>query len=254
MAERYAAEGASVVVTARTLDPIKELHGSLNETVERCSRYGSMVFPLVADLADPEDRARVIGESEALLDGPIDVLINNAAAGIHRPAAELSLKHRRIMLEVNFHAPVDLAQAVIPSMRERREGWIINISSSSSELTPGPPPFPWSPMGTTQGAYGSSKAALNRYSNLLGIELYGTGIRVNALQPIKPVASEGAVSHLQGRISADQFNPVEVMAEAALALGECEPELTARLCDDGPLLDELGITVRTLDGLRELAT
>jgi citronellol/citronellal dehydrogenase len=254
MAERYAAEGASVVVTARTLDPIEELHGSLNETVERCSRYGSMAFPLVADLADADDRARVIGESEALLDGPIDVLINNAAAGIHRPAAELSLKHRRIMFEVNFHAPVDLAQAVIPSMRERGEGWIINISSSSSELTPGPPPFPWSPMGTTQGAYGSSKAALDRYSNLLGIELYGTGIRVNALQPIKPVASEGAVSHLQGRIPADQFNPVEVMAEAALALGECEPELTARLCDDGPLLNELGITVRTLDGLRELAT
>ena len=154
------------------------------------------------------------------------------------------------MFEVNFHAPIDLAQAVIPSMRERGEGWIINISSSSSDLTPGPPPFPWSPMGTTQGAYGSSKAALNRYSNLLGIELYGTGIRINALQPIKPVASEGAVAHLQGRIPADQFNPVEVMAEAALVLGECGPELTARLCDDGPLLDELGIAVKTLDGLR----
>jgi citronellol/citronellal dehydrogenase len=253
IAERYAAEGAGVVVTARTLDPTEELPGSLTETVERCSRYGSVVVPLVADLADADDRSRIIGESEALLGGPIDVLINNAAAGIHRPAAELSLKHRRIMFEVNFHAPFDLAQAVIPSMRERREGWIINISSSSSELTPGPPPFPWSPMGTTQGAYGASKAALNRYSNLLGIELYGTGIRVNTLQPIKPVASEGAVSHLQGRIPADQFNPVEVMAEAALALGECEPELTARVCEDGPLLEELGISVRTLDGLRVLA-
>jgi citronellol/citronellal dehydrogenase len=248
IAERFAAEGASVVVTARTLDPIEQLAGSLAETVERCARYGSTVVPLVADLADADDRERIIPESESLLGGPIDVLVNNAAAGIHRPAAELSLKHRRIMFEVNFHAPIDLAQAVIPSMRDRGEGWIINVSSASSDLTPGPPPFPWSPMGTTQGAYGSSKAALNRYTNLLGVELYGSGIRVNTLQPVKPVASEGAVAHLQGRIPADQFNPVEVMAEAALALGSCAPELTARICVDGPLLDELGMPVRSLDG------
>lgn len=248
IAERYAAEGASVVVTARTLDPIPELGGSLGETVERCTRYGSTVVALVADLANADDRARIIPESEALLGGPIDVLVNNAAAGIHRLAAELTLKHRRIMFEVNFHAPFDLAQAVIPSMRERGQGWIINVSSGSSDLTPGPPPFPWSPMGTTQGAYGASKAALNRYTNILGVELYGTGIRVNTLQPVKPVASEGAVAHLQGRIPADQFNPVEVMAEAALVLGECAPELTARICTDGPLLDELGLPVRTMDG------
>lgn len=248
IAERYAAEGASVVVTARTLDPIPELGGSLGETVKRCARYGSTVLALVADLADADDRARIIPESEAMLGGPVDVLVNNAAAGIHRLAAELTLKHRRIMFEVNFHAPFDLAQAVIPSMRERGQGWIINVSSASSDLTPGPPPFPWSPMGTTQGAYGASKAALNRYTNILGVELYGTGIRVNTLQPVKPVASEGAVAHLQGRIPADQFNPVEVMAEAALVLGECVAELTARICTDGPLLDELGLPVHTMDG------
>jgi citronellol/citronellal dehydrogenase len=252
IAERYAAEGASVVITARTMDPIEQLAGSLRETAERCARYGTTVAPLVADLADADDRARIIGESEALLGGPIDVLVNNAAAGIHKPAAELSLKHRRIMFEVNFHAPIDLAQALIPSMRERGEGWIINISSGSSDIMLGPPPFPWSPMGTTQAAYGSSKAALNRYTNVLGVELYGTGIRVNTLQPIKPVASEGAVAHLDGRIPADQFNPVEVMAEAALALGECAPELTARICEDGPLLEELGLPIHSLDGTRTI--
>src|SRR5687768_14198587 len=144
IAERFAAEGASVVVTARTMDPIEQLAGSLTETVARCASYGSTVVPLVADLADADDRARIIAESESLLGGPIDVLVNNAAAGIHRPAAELSLKHRRIMFEVNFHAPLDLAQTVILSMRDRGEGWIINVSSASSDLTPGPPPFPWS--------------------------------------------------------------------------------------------------------------
>lgn len=250
IAERFAAEGADLVVTARTIEPIEQLAGSLTETVDRCAAHGARVVPLVADLADADDRSRIVSESEAALSGPIDVLVNNAAAGIHRPAAELSLRHRRIMFEVNFHAPIDLAQAVVPSMRERGEGWIINVSSGSADITPGPPPFPWSPMGTTQGAYGASKAALNRYTNLLGIELYGTGVRVNTLQPAKPVASEGAVAHLGGRLDADQFEPVEVIAEAALALADCPPELTARICVDAPLLAELGIEMRTLDGTR----
>jgi citronellol/citronellal dehydrogenase len=247
IAERFAAEGASVVITARTLDQHDHLTGSLTETAARCARFGGRVVPLVADLADSDDRSRIVPESETALGGPIDILVNNAAAGIHRLAAELSLKPRRIMFEVNFHAPIDLAQAVIPSMRERGEGWIVNISSGSSDLTPGPP-FPESPMGTTQGAYGASKAALNRYTNLLGVELHGTGIRVNTLQPVKPVASEGAVIHLDGRIPADRFNPVEVMAEATLALGACHPDLTGRVCVDGPLLEELGMPVHTLDG------
>ena len=251
IAERFAAEGANVVITARTLDVHDHLPGSLNETVKRCERYGVTVVPIVADLADGDDRARIVPEAVAALGAPVEILVNNAAAGIHRLAAELTLRHRRIMFEVNVQAPIDLAQAVIPAMRERGEGWIVNISSGSSDIYSGPP-FPKSPMGTTQGAYGATKAALNRYTNLLGVELYGTGIRVNTLQPVRAVATEGAVIHLQGRIPAHEFNPIEIMAEATLALSECGPDLTAHICVDGPLLEELGLPVHTLDGSRLL--
>lgn len=250
IAERFAAEGAGVVITARTLDQHDHLAGSLRETAERCARFGTTVVPLVADLADADDRARVVPESEKVLGGPIDILINNAAAGIHKLSAEMSLKHRRIMFEVNFHAPIDLAQAAIPSMRTRGEGWIINLSSGGARLTAGPP-FAQSVLGTTNAAYGSTKAALNRYTNALGIELYGSGIRINTLEPDKPVATEGAIAHLGDRIDAYLYNPVEVIAEAAVALAECGPDLTGRVCIDEPLLGELGIAVRTLDGQRE---
>jgi citronellol/citronellal dehydrogenase len=232
IAERFVAEGASVVITARTLEEHDHLEGSLADTVARCARYGTVV-PFVADLADAADRARIIPESEVILGGPIDILVNNAAA------------------EVNFHAPFDLAQAVIPSMVERGAGWIINVSSSSSDITDGPP-FPFSPMGTTNAAYGATKAALNRYTNVLGVELYGTGVRVNTLQPVKPVASAGALIHLAGRLDPDRFNPVEVIVEATMALSSCGPDLTARICVDGPLLDELGRAVRELDGIAVL--
>ena len=253
IAERFAAEGAAVAITARTAEHHDHLEGSLAETVARCAAYGGLVVPIVADLADADDRVRIVPEAVAALGGPIDVLVNNAAAGIHQPAATMSLKHRRIMFEVNFHAPFDLAQLVIPSMVERGEGWIINVSSNSARLTEGPPPFPWSPMGTTNCAYGASKAALDRYTNVLGVELHGTGVRVNALLPVKPVASAGAMAHLGDKLDADRFNPVEVMAQATVELARCAPDLTARVCIDGPLLDELGVAVRTLDGSSPLA-
>jgi NAD(P)-dependent dehydrogenase (short-subunit alcohol dehydrogenase family) len=114
----------------------------------------------------------------------------------------------------------------------------------------GPPFVP--PVMPGNGMYAVTKAALNRLTNALAVELWGTGIRINTLDPAKPVASEGAVEHLQGRIPADQFAPVEVMAEAALALATCGPDLTGQICVDQPLLDSLHRPVMTLDGARAL--
>ena len=252
IAQRVAAEGANVVITARTLDKHDHLAGSLNETLERCRGYGTRVAVLAIDLADGDDRARIVPAAVDALGGPIDVLINNAAAGIHQLSAEIPLKRRRIMFEVNFHAPIDLAQAVIPAMRAKGEGWIVNLSSGGARLVDGPP-FPQSALGTTNGTYGSTKAALNKFTNALGAELHGTGIRINTIEPLKPVATEGAIAHLGDRIQADHYAPVEIMVEATLALATCGPDLTGRVLVDEPLLRELGVTVMSLDGASEFA-
>ena len=242
IAERLAAEGASVVLTARTLDHHDHLAGSLRETLERCRRHGTTVEVVAADLADPADRARVVPEAVALLGGPIDILVNNAAAGIHNPMAEFPLRRRQIMFEVNLEAPIDLAQAVIPAMREQGEGWIVTLSSGGARLVEGPP-FKASALGTTNGIYGATKAALNRVTNALGAELYGSGIRVNTLEPTRPVATEGAIAHLGDALAADVFAPVSVIVEAAMALCDCPPERTGRVHSDSELLAELGIAL-----------
>jgi citronellol/citronellal dehydrogenase len=242
IAERLAAEGASVVITARTIDHHDHLAGSLHETLERCRRYGTQVEAVAADLADPASRARVAPEATDLLGGTIDILVNNAAAGIHNPMSEFPLRRRQIMFEVNLQAPIDLAQAVIPAMREQGEGWILNLSSGGARLVEGPP-FPTSALGTTNGIYGATKAALNRATNALGAELYGTGIRVNTLQPTKPVATEGAIAHLGDALAPDVYVPVGIIVEAAMALCDCGPERTGRVHSDAELLAELGITV-----------
>jgi citronellol/citronellal dehydrogenase len=248
-AERLAAEGANLAITARTLEHHDHLDGSLRQTLARCAAYGTTIEVIGADLADGDDRARIVPEAAAALGGPIDVLVNNAAAGIHQLSAEIPLRRRRIMFEVNLQAPIDLAQAVIPAMKERGRGWIVNLSSGGARLLEGPP-FATSVLGTTNGTYASTKAALNRYTNILGIELFGSGVRVNTVEPHDPVATEGAIAHLGDGIDRDKYEPMEVMVEGIMALCDCPPERTGRIHTDQALLAELGIPVMTLDGAK----
>lgn len=247
---RLAAEGAAVAVTARTADAHPTLDGSLRETVARIEGAGGRAVAVVADLADGDDRARIVPEVEAAL-GPVDILVNNAAAAFYLPTPDISLKRRRVMYELNVHAPIDLAQGVIPGMRARGAGWIVNVSSVTSRHPEGPP-FPGGQsVGATAATYGSSKAALERYTTGLASELYGDGIAVNAVAPVAAVRTPGAdalVADLMARNPA-LVEPMEVMVEAIVALCTGDPAvLTGRIVLSGPLLEELGITPRSLDG------
>jgi citronellol/citronellal dehydrogenase len=244
MAQRFAAEGAHVLITARTEERHDHLDGSLAATRERCEGYAGSVTSLTADLAEPDSRATIVSRAEQLLGGSVEVLVNNAAAGIHRPMETYSYRHRRLMFEVNFEAPLDLAQAVLPAMQSKGEGWILNITSAAARPLPGPP-FRIGMAGN--GIYAATKAALDRATNQLAAELWGSGIRVNLLDPVKAVATEGTVAHLPDQ-PADYFEPVEVMAEASLVLCTCAAEMTGVSARDQTLLDELGRTAMTLDG------
>jgi citronellol/citronellal dehydrogenase len=247
IAERLAAEGANVVITARTVDQHDHLRGSLHETLERCRVYGGRTEYIVADLADADSRATIIPTALELFDGRIDILVNNAAAAIYASTLEYPLRRRRLMFEVNYHAPVDLAQAAIPGMVERGEGWIVNVSSGSAKHGAGPP-FRTEGVATQIGVYGSTKAALNRITNAFAIQLYGTGVRINTIEPRAAVMSEGAEMLVGGIIRSDQIESMEAMVESVLVVCECEPELTGRICVSLDLLEEVGATVMTLDG------
>ena len=247
---RLAAEGATVAVIARTLDAHDRLAGSLRETVAQIEAVGGHGLAVVADLADGDDRARIVPEVEAAL-GPVDILVNNAAAAFYLPTPEITLKRRRIMYELNVHAPVDLAQGVIPGMLSAGRGWIVNVSSVTSKHPAGPPFPKGQTVGHVAATYGSSKAALERYTTGLAQELYGSHIAVNSVAPVAAVRTPGAdelVSDLMAK-NPGLVEPMEVMVEAILALCTCDPDaLTGRITLSGPLLDELGITAKNLDG------
>lgn len=247
IAERMAAEGADLVLTARTLEQHEHLEGSLLSTQARLSTYGTDVGIVVCDLTNEEDRARLIPEAEEILAGPVEILVNNAAAAIYAPLAEFPLKRRRILFEANVHATLDLAQAVIPGMRAAGEGWIVNVSSGSAKHWAGPP-FELGAQGTTIAAYGASKAALNRITNGLGAELHGTGIRVNTVEPRAAVLSEGAARLVGGTLRPDQIESMEEMVEGVLALCDCSEDVTGRVTVSLDLIADWGLTVHGLDG------
>ena len=238
VAVRLASEGAGVGLVARTLDHHDHLAGSLAETVERLGSRGGKAVPIMGDLNDAAGRQRIVPEAEAVLGGPIDVLVNNAAAAMYGPVTSMPLKRRRILFEVNTLAPLDLAQAVVPGMIERGAGWIVNITSAAAR--PGPNP--------TMTLYGASKAALNRITSGLAAELSGTGVRVNGVEPRAAVLTEGAAALVGDSLTEDQIESLEAMTEAVVALCDCPEDLTGRVCVSLDLIAELGLTVYDLDG------
>lgn len=249
IAERLAAEGADVVITARTLDKHDHLAGSLRETAEKLAAYGGEVGIVVADLTDEADRARVIPEAVEQLGGHIEILVNNAAASIQKPLRELSVKRRNIMFEANVNAPLDLAMAVTPAMEGAGEGWIVNVSSSTATLWAGPP-TPFAPIASTLTGYGASKAALNRITNGLALELFGTGIRVNTVEPRAAVLSDGAAELVGDRLRPEQIEPIEAMVEGTLYLCDCPADVTGQITVSLDNIERRGLTVHNLDGTK----
>ena len=127
IAIRLAAEGAKVMVTARTL-------GGLEETQSRIKDIGGEARVVPCDLSDPEGgRAELVARTEAEL-GPIDILVNNAAANGYHPFETTTVDALERCLQVNLWAPWQLMQRVVGGMRERGKGWILNISSFDAEL------------------------------------------------------------------------------------------------------------------------
>jgi NAD(P)-dependent dehydrogenase (short-subunit alcohol dehydrogenase family) len=244
LALRLAAEGASVGVVARSLDA-ESLGTSLAATVAEIEGLGSKAFAVEADLADgSRDRGFIVEAVEGAL-GPIDILVNNAAAGGFKPFVEWSDHRMRLAQEVNNWAAWELVRRALPGMVERGRGWILNISSAAAE-PPGPPLRGSSPerFGTI---YGGTKAMLNRWTLSLGAEMIDAGVRVNTLAPQAAVATQGVLKAIEaGMIRTEDTEPLESMVEAALAL--VTGEHTMRVGYSLELVVEILEAVRDLRG------
>jgi NAD(P)-dependent dehydrogenase (short-subunit alcohol dehydrogenase family) len=168
VARQLARRGLTVVLGARDL-------AKGEEAARRLRADGLTVLPRQLDVADDASVARLVTGVEAEL-GRLDVLVNNAAIlydtwqrGVD---ADLAVVHQA--LETNLFGAWRLCRAAIPLMRRGGYGRIVNVSSGAGSLAS---------MGGGTPAYSVSKAALNALTRILGAELRGAGILVNAVDP-----------------------------------------------------------------------
>jgi NAD(P)-dependent dehydrogenase (short-subunit alcohol dehydrogenase family) len=246
IARRFAAEGARVAVVARTTAAGQSPYeGTIHETARAIIDEGGVAVAVPANLARAEDRRQLIEETERQL-GPVDVLVNNGAVTWFGPVATFPENHYRMMFEVQVRAPFELSQLVLPGMRARSWGAILNISSKGA-LHPAGPPFGTGP-GTT--VYGMVKAALERFTTGLAAEVCADNVRVNVLSPTSIVPTPGVTHHKLLTPEREPLaEPIEVMAAAALALVTDPPGLTGRIAYSQQLLWDLGLGPKPLDEL-----
>jgi NAD(P)-dependent dehydrogenase (short-subunit alcohol dehydrogenase family) len=237
IAVRLAMEGAKVVVSARTAEEGEsKLPGTLHHTVERIRAAGGTATAVKADLSSAADRERLVNEAVAAY-GPIDILVNDAAVTFFMPVEQFPKKRFDLMMEVQVWAPFHLSQLVLPSMRERKQGWIVNISSGAG-IHP-KPPYNRRGGGTV---YGMCKAALERFTTGLASEVHDDNIAVNVVSPGLVDTPGVAVHGLINAQTKDRVQPIEFIAEAVYRLASGDPKtMTGRIEYAEPFLKELGI-------------
>jgi NAD(P)-dependent dehydrogenase (short-subunit alcohol dehydrogenase family) len=236
IAQRLAAEGATVALTARTMDPDPKYSGSLSQTLSEIEQAGGSAIAVPADLSNVEDRERLFADVVDRVGAP-DILVNNAAVTFLRPLDGFPERRVRLMFEMHVLAPLHLTQLAIPAMRQRGRGWVLNVTSVGGDLPDGPP-FDEFDRKAGFGVYGTVKAALNRLTKSLAAELYDDGIAVNAAAPSNPVATPGAGTLDLAKTDTED---ISLITQTAFVLCTGDPKtLTGRIAHTQPFLREIG--------------
>ena len=239
----FAKEGAKVVCVARTLkegDHI--LEGSLEMTCAQVRESGGEATAISANISLPEDCERLVEETKAAY-GPADVLVNNAALTYFIPIKDFPLSRWLRTWSVNVHAPFLLSQLVLPDMIEAKGGSIVNISSSSA-IGPGRAPYDENARkDIAETCYGAQKAALERFTQGLALEVYEYGVSVTCLSPSVVVPTPGTLYHkLVSSMDDPKGEHPELMAKATLLLAtEPQEKITGRVTYTQEILKEYGM-------------
>lgn len=212
IARRLASAGATVVVTARSLDHSASMPGTLMETVGLIESAGGRAIPLAADLDNPAQRDGLVA-SAAGEAGGLDILVNNAGLARYAPIADMSDEVIEQTINHYQRVPVKLAQAAIPLMRRQGVGWIVNLGSATA-LEPVDRYDAFARLGGAT-LYAAAKAFVHRYTVGLAAELLEDNIAVNLVAPSTAISTPGADAYIPEDYPTE---PVEYLAETALAL------------------------------------
>jgi NAD(P)-dependent dehydrogenase (short-subunit alcohol dehydrogenase family) len=155
--------------------------------------------------------------------GSIDVLVNNAGIGGGGPIELVPIEAAKQIFETNYFGAIRMIRAVLPQMRERQSGAIVNITSLAGRLASG-----------GSGHYSASKFALEAASEILAIETRPHGIRVAIIEPgviATPIFSKGEPPNLDGNPYATPLRRMMKFFEAQLSQ-PTQPEAVAAVVQE----------------------
>jgi short-subunit dehydrogenase len=170
LAPMLAERGATVGIVARRRE-------RLEEVLARCQEHAPDSRMWSADLGDLERADQVAREAWDAFNG-LDCLVNNAAIPKRRRLADLTPAEVTHVMNVDFHSPVRMGMAILPRMLERSSGEIVNVSSMGGRL------------GIAhEAAYCAAKFALAGWTEVMAVDLHGTGVRAKLVLP-GPIKTE----------------------------------------------------------------
>ncbi|MBI3953486.1 MAG: SDR family oxidoreductase [Chloroflexi bacterium] len=160
-ARLLASRGHRVIATMRNLEMLDEVRAGLEGQIEG----------LRLDVTDAKSVAAAVGQALAR-HGAIDAVVNNAGYGLFGPVEDVSEDEVSRQFNTNVFGTWRVCKALLPAMRERREGLIINVSSTGGRIA-----------GPLMGMYSATKYAIEALTEALRYELIPYGIRVVCLEP-----------------------------------------------------------------------
>jgi NAD(P)-dependent dehydrogenase (short-subunit alcohol dehydrogenase family) len=244
IAIEFGREGAAVVVAARTEKESERFPGTIYQTAEEVEKGGGRAIPVRCDVTREEEIQAMV--ERALKEfGQIDILVNNAGISLPYDALlwETPVRHWDLLMAVNLRGPFLCLKYALPHMVARRSGSIINISSTAATESVSRSPTKDGRLRLINIPYGVSKAALERLTVGLAVQLRDYNIAVNALKPSGPTFSEGLLYHLRDADLSYWRSPYQFMTKAALFLATQDASgVTGGIFTDEELCNQFNLT------------
>lgn len=232
IALRAAADGANVVIAAKTDRPHPKLPGTIHSVAEAVEAAGGRALALQLDIRD-DDAVDAAMAAAAEHFGGIDILVNNASAITLARTPELPMKRFDLMFGVNVRGTFTCSRAAHPYLRKGDNPHILNLSPPLNMRAEWFEPH----VAYTMSKYGMSMCVLG-----MAAEFRDAGIAVNALWP-RTVIATAALAMLGGVVEPKQCRKPDIMADAAHAvLTRPAREATGNFYIDDEVLAEAGIT------------
>jgi len=224
-ARQFAAEGARVVLAARTAAALEAV----------AKEIGDRALAVPTDVADP-DQARALVERTVQWAGGFHVLVNNAACNARGKVADIDPAELARVVDVNLRGPVVLTRLALPHLLRQDRGNVVQVASIAGQI-----PLPG------EAVYSGTKFGLRGFSMALAEELLGTGVKVSIVSP-GPIETGFITDDMDSVPDIVFSQPMSTAEQVAAAVLDCAhdgrlertlPRLTGALATAGYLVPEL---------------